>query len=173
MYKYLNVKKKGFTLSEMMAVVVIVAILAAVGIGSYKKAVERSHFNEGLVAANTVMQAAERYYNEQVMLSGTLPSNTPPTLSKLDVGFENARPCTSASNYCVKTKYFEVTLHNGYTIAKRMKGSTAHNYSITVYPESFGSNRKKGTVCTFTNANGKDLCVTMGYSNCNSSTCSK
>lgn len=173
MFKHSKVQTGGFTLSEMMAVVVIVAILASVGLGSFKKSVERSHFSEGLVAASTIMGAAERYFNEKAMLSGSNTATTQPKLAVLDVGMENARECTAPNDYCVKTKYFEITLNNGYTVAKRMKGSTAGNYSIVVYPETFGANMRRGTECTFTNDTGKDLCVTMGYISCDTSTCKK
>ncbi len=173
MFKHSKVQTGGFTLSEMMAVVVIVAILASVGLGSFKKSVERSHFSEGLVAASTIMGAVERYFSEQAMLSGSNTATAQPTFDKLDVTLENWKACTASSLYCKKTKYFEITINNGYTVAQRMKGSTAGNYSIVVYPETFGDNMRRGTECTFTNDTGKDLCVTMGYISCDTSTCKK
>ena len=174
MFQHLKMKNHGFTLSELMAVVVILAILATVGLGSFKKSVERSHFSEGLVAATTIMQAVERYYNDQALLSGSNTATSRPTLAKLDVGLENARACTTSSSYCTKTKYFEITLEKAadssvYTKAQRMKGSTAGDYAIVVYPETFGSTMRRSTECTFSNSAGKDLCVTMGYTSCNSS----
>ena len=179
MFQHLKMKNYGFTLSELMAVVVILAILATVGLGSFKKSVERSHFSEGLVAATTIMQAVERYYNDQALLSGSNTATSRPTLAKLDVGLENARACTTSSSYCTKTKYFEITLEKDansvYTKAQRMKGSTAGNYAIVVYPETFGSNMRRSTECVFdrNSSAGKDLCVTMGYTSCNSDRCTK
>ena len=38
--------KKGFTLAELMAVVVILAIIASIGLGGYKRTVERAKFAE-------------------------------------------------------------------------------------------------------------------------------
>lgn len=173
MFQHLKMKNHGFTLSELMAVVVILAILATVGLGSFKKSVERSHFSEGLVAASTIMQAAERYYNDHALLSGSNTATSRPTLAKLDVGLENSRACTTSSSYCTKTKYFEITLYDGYTKAQRMKGRTAGNYAIVVYPETFGSNMRRSTECTFSNSAGQDLCVTMGYTSCSSNQCTK
>lgn len=159
--------KAGFTLTELMAVVIIVGILAAVASGSFKKAIERSHFSEGLVAANTVLGAVERYYAESCN-EGSCVSR--PTMAQLDVSLANQRACTSASNHCAKTKYFEINIQNGYVEAVRMKDSKQGDYTIRVYPETFGSNQRTGDVCIAnTTPGGKDLCISMGYANCNSS----
>ena len=153
--------KAGFTLTELMAVVIIVGILAAVASGSFKKAIERSHFSEGLVAANTVLGAVERYYAESCNEGSCV---TRPTMAQLDVSLANQR----AWNYCAKTKYFEITIQNGYVDAVRMKGSKTGDYTIRVFPESFGSSQRTSDACIAkTLPGGKDLCISMGYANCN------
>ena len=159
--------KDGFTLTELMAVVIIVGILAAVASGSFKKATERSHFSEGLVAANTVLGAVERYYAETCNEGACV---TQPEISRLDVSLANQRACTASSNYCAKTKYFEITIGDGYVEAVRMKDSKQGDYTIRAYPETFGSNQRTGDVCVAnTMPGGKDLCISMGYANCNAS----
>ncbi len=161
--------KAGFTLTELMAVVIIVAILAAVASGSFKKAIERSHFSEGLVSANTVLAAVERYYADSCNEGSCV---TRPQIAWLDVGLSNQHACTPASNFCTKTKYFEITINsNGSVTAARTNKNK--DYSILVYPETFGSFQRKGDVCQYKTTGGKDLCISLGYASCSSSSCSK
>lgn len=161
-------RRRGFTLTELMAVVIIVAILAAVAAGSYKQAIERSHFSEGLIAANTVLQGVERYYADSCN-EGSCVSR--PQIKYLDISLANQKSCTPSSAYCTKTKYFEITVYNGYVDAKRT--NKKGDYTIRVYPDSFGSNQRTDTQCRYSNNAGKDLCISVGYSNCNTSSCTK
>ena len=157
-------RRRGFTLTELMAVVIIVAILAAVGAGSYKQAIERSHFSDGLVAANTVLGAVERYYDDSC---GEGHCISRPEIKYLDISLANQKSCTTSSAYCTKTKYFEITVYDGYVEAKRMKGTAQGNYFIRVYPESFGNNQRTDTQCHYNSDSGQDWCVSVGYANCN------
>lgn len=54
--------ERGFTLTELMIVVVIVAILAAVGYPSYTSHVERSQRNDGRAALSRVANDLERFF---------------------------------------------------------------------------------------------------------------
>lgn len=66
-------KKSGFTLVEMMVVVGIVAILAAISLPAYSKFVERSRRVEGQVLANRIAQAQERHYATYNRYAVSLP----------------------------------------------------------------------------------------------------
>jgi type IV pilus assembly protein PilE len=56
-------KLRGFTIIELLVVVLIVGILAAVAIPSYRNYVLRSNRIEGQTALNFVAQAQEKYYS--------------------------------------------------------------------------------------------------------------
>lgn len=55
-------RSRGFTLIEMMIVVVILAILAAIALPSYQKYVLRSHRSEGQALLSEAAARQERYF---------------------------------------------------------------------------------------------------------------
>src|SRR4249919_4102940 len=68
-YKMKN--QKGFTLIELMIVVAIIAILAAIAISQYQDYVIRSQVSEGSSLADGTKTAVAEFYNNH----GTWPSN--------------------------------------------------------------------------------------------------
>lgn len=56
--------KYGFTLIEMLAVVLIVAILTAVGLPQYRRVVEKAHISEAEVMMRSIYDSGERLAGE-------------------------------------------------------------------------------------------------------------
>lgn len=54
--------KKGFTLIEMLVVVLIVGILAAIALPQYEAAIEKSRVSEALVVMKALSDAEQRYF---------------------------------------------------------------------------------------------------------------
>ncbi len=54
-------KKRGFTITEMMIIVIILGILAAVALPQYKYAVERLKVSEAISILTNVLGAQKRY----------------------------------------------------------------------------------------------------------------
>ena len=65
------VTSKGFTLIELMSVVAIIGILAAIGIPQYQNYTARAQATEGLVLAGRLKTALAEYYS----VHGSFPNN--------------------------------------------------------------------------------------------------
>lgn len=70
---------KGFTLVEMLVVVLIIGILAAIAVPQYQKAVKKSQGVEAILNLKTLKRAQEAYY----LANGKYTND----LSKLDLTF--------------------------------------------------------------------------------------
>ena len=84
---------RGFTLSELLAVAVILAILAVMAMGSFRLAIEKARFTEGLQAAEKVAAALERFYYENPSLP--YGERIYPTMGQLALSFTNQGTCHS------------------------------------------------------------------------------
>ncbi len=142
--------RKGFTLAELMAVVVIVAIIAGIGFGMYRKSVERAIFNDGLTGAHTLAAAYDSYFYE----NGSYPTSA----AALDVSLTKS----VVSGLTVNTEHFKYVLDSGVLSAVRNGG----NYTLMVVLDSTGS--AVFDRCVGTNTAGVEFCQSMGYA-CSSS----
>lgn len=74
MFRTLHQRKneKGFTLIEMLIVVVIVAILAAISVPIYVEYVKTARASDAKTTINAIWQAAQVYYQDKGEWPGTI-----------------------------------------------------------------------------------------------------
>lgn len=149
---------KGFTLAELMAVVVIIGILAGIALGSYQKAIERSRFSEGLSGAHALAAAIDTAYYDNNFNASKVPTD----MRKLSVSLSNTISSTSSK---ITTKDFTYT----YSSANKTISATRtdNSYMIVVYAELAGGVRPDEC------KNNAEFCKSMGYTSCSGSTCKK
>jgi prepilin-type N-terminal cleavage/methylation domain-containing protein len=78
---------KGFTLLELIIVVIIVAVLAGLGIPQFLKTVERSKAAEGVTTLGALRSSQLRYYaewNSYTSTCGSLDVGAPVTMKWFD-----------------------------------------------------------------------------------------
>ncbi|WP_372739059.1 pilin [Neptunomonas sp.] len=64
-------KQQGFTLIELMIVVAIIGILAAIALPAYQDYTKRAHVTEGLTLAAAAKTAVTEYYSSQAAFPTT------------------------------------------------------------------------------------------------------
>lgn len=65
-------KRRGFTLLELVIVVIIVGILAAIGFVQYNKMIEKSRASEAKAVLGQIRRAEQAYYQENNAYTTTL-----------------------------------------------------------------------------------------------------
>ncbi|MDD5155255.1 MAG: type II secretion system protein [Candidatus Omnitrophica bacterium] len=148
-------KKRGFTLLELIVVIVILGILATLGFTQYDKVVETMRRAEAKVRIGNMRQLVTEYYLKHGSLSG---------LSNADLGTDNT--CTSSGYY----KYFRSYTAADYVVmgadrctsgGKTPDASRGYLYYILYYPAS----ESLQWCCTYTDDWSKCFGGSVCYSN--------
>lgn len=105
----LKTKDRGFTLMEILVVMIVLGVVATLAVPSYNMVVERMRAKEGADILPAVLAAQKRYELE----TGSSANN----LSQLDITLPNL-------------EYFDAPTLTGAVIRIRRNGSNPYNYRL-------------------------------------------
>lgn len=151
--------KKGFTLMELLVVVLIVGILSAVALPQYEKAVEKSRSAEALSLLKSIHQAQKIYF----MQTGTHTSK----LDDLDITFSGAADHDMGSGITgKKTKYFVYYTNFDSNGSTGLAARRLNTDNTTLYAFNIGESGQDDLWrCCYMQEKYKDLCRVMGFTN--------
>lgn len=109
--------QKGFTLIELMIVVAIIGILAAVALPAYQDYTKRSHVSEGLSLAGGAKTAVTEYYSSE----GEWPADNAAAGIATDTSIKGNAVTKVEVNESLITVTFNTKVESGKTL--ELKGS--------------------------------------------------
>ncbi len=96
--------KKGFTLIEILVVVVIIAILGALALPQYRRAIIKTRFSEMMTAVETAAKAQEAHYLAQ--------GDYAQDLSLLSISYPEGLPTAKRPLYDSEGRLVYITLYD-------------------------------------------------------------
>ncbi|WP_428078642.1 type IV pilin protein [Candidatus Avelusimicrobium alvi] len=163
----MNRYQSGFTLVELLAVVLIIAVLTSVALPQYRRSVHRAEAMEALVNLKTLFDSAKRYRSAN--------SEAPLKLNGLDVSFFDADTPDASTFNIGKFKYL---FYTDRISACRISGTGASTYSDTYclvmsYKRDIGGTTYKDLlVCNSGSSKWKHVCESLAQT-CSDGTASK
>ncbi len=100
--------KKGFTLLELIIVIIVVGVLATLATGQYIRVIEKGRSAEGVYILGALRSAQQRYYAEYEAYTATV--------GNLDVTFTTPKYFAAPVTTATATNLAKITRTGGYRL---------------------------------------------------------
>src|SRR5258707_6372477 len=124
-----NRRRRGFTLIELMIVIAIILIIAAIAVPKMNNQIMSAHEMAAIRQITTIHQAQTQYYSQFGKYAATLPELGPPTSGAAGPAGADLIPKILADGK-----------NSGYLFTVT---ATPTGYSVNANPESFGSSGRR------------------------------
>lgn len=131
-------KKKGFTMIELLIVVLIIGVLAGISLPIYFKAVEKSRAVESIHMLGNIAKAQQRNKLQNQEYTDSL--------EELDITIKPYTPENATENK-FDTQYFDVELKNDYAIASRKVGGIEYSLMIDYETNKLYCETENSSIC--------------------------
>lgn len=162
-------RKKGFTLLEMLVVVVIIGVMTAIAVPIYTKSMRQSRVADGLNMLDVLASAQNKYFVQHGKYAADLAAlNAPVKKSAINEDFAIKTTNFTYRKEQEKSCIYATSADGSYTIAKNYKknsrpvcsGDGCANLSSFVQTGNLDDTCPKGDEgCTLT----ESICVANGY----------
>jgi type IV pilus assembly protein PilA len=136
-------KQKGFSLIELLIVVAIILIIAAIAIPNLLRSKMSANESSAVATLRTLNTASVSY--------STSYGNYPPSLASLGPVASGSAPSSTTADLIDSVLGQDPATKNGYTFVFVATGSPVSSYTITATPVNIGTTGQRGF---FTNQSG-------------------
>lgn len=143
---------KGFTLIELMVVILIIGILSAIAIPEYTRSMEKARVTEAITIMDSIKKAVDVWVAENGFPSSKtdLIGSSGSAVNRLDINIESDLNCSG--DYCAG-KYFNFNAYceSSFCLIRALRGADVTNPSSAEYRlhmTKFSSTLRWARTCT-------------------------
>ncbi len=156
-------KKAGFTLIEMLAVVLIVGILVSIAVPQYRRTIQRMRATEAIAMLKVLSDSAIRLstsYGAKTLAAFLGGSHADAfSFARLDMIDDKDVKCAFSGNREMNCEYFTYTLNNDGSISA-LQTNPNTGVTLTIYPDK---NPVETDFITCSETSGTYYCDLYGY----------